>query len=181
MPIHIARPTTALLALAIAGTLVGTSAEAAGRPWGRPGGPPPHGWHHGGYRGYNDWFWIAGSGLLLYPYLAPQRPVIIEQHSDPVLVVPPQAAQNWYYCDSARAYYPHVQSCPEGWRAVPATPPAASVPAAAGAAQGQSAGQWYYCDAKAAYYPYVQECPSGWRATPATPADTATAQPGVQP
>ena len=26
----------------------------------------------------------------------------------------------WYYCPSARAYYPYVQSCPESWVAVPA-------------------------------------------------------------
>ncbi len=29
----------------------------------------------------------------------------------------------WYYCDSARAYYPYVSECKEGWRPVPATPP----------------------------------------------------------
>jgi hypothetical protein len=29
----------------------------------------------------------------------------------------------WYYCDSAQAYYPYVATCPEGWRAVPASPP----------------------------------------------------------
>jgi len=51
----------------------------------------------------------------------------------PVSAVPPapQAAApaasapagTWYYCDSARTYYPYVQSCPEGWRPVAATPP----------------------------------------------------------
>lgn len=51
----------------------------------------------------------------------------------PVSAVPPapQAAApaasapagTWYYCDSARAYYPYVQSCAEGWRPVAATPP----------------------------------------------------------
>jgi Family of unknown function (DUF6515) len=36
----------------------------------------------------------------------------------------PQAqAANWYYCDSAKAYYPYVSECKEGWRQVPATPP----------------------------------------------------------
>ena len=32
-------------------------------------------------------------------------------------------APNWYYCDSAKAYYPYVAECKEGWRQVPATPP----------------------------------------------------------
>jgi hypothetical protein len=30
----------------------------------------------------------------------------------------------WYYCDSAKGYYPYVSQCPEGWKNVPATPPA---------------------------------------------------------
>ena len=34
----------------------------------------------------------------------------------------PQAGV-WYYCESARGYYPYVQECREGWKAVPATPP----------------------------------------------------------
>lgn len=29
----------------------------------------------------------------------------------------------WYYCDSARAYYPYVAGCAEGWRTVPSAPP----------------------------------------------------------
>jgi Ni/Co efflux regulator RcnB len=32
-------------------------------------------------------------------------------------------APTWYYCASSRAYYPNVTQCPEGWQAVPATPP----------------------------------------------------------
>jgi len=34
----------------------------------------------------------------------------------------PQAGV-WYYCDSAKAYYPYVSACKEGWRQVPAVPP----------------------------------------------------------
>jgi hypothetical protein len=34
----------------------------------------------------------------------------------------PPAPQSWYFCESARAYYPYTQTCPEGWRSVPATP-----------------------------------------------------------
>jgi hypothetical protein len=36
---------------------------------------------------------------------------------------PPAAPGTWHYCESARAYYPYVTECREGWRAVPATPP----------------------------------------------------------
>jgi hypothetical protein len=35
-----------------------------------------------------------------------------------------QAPAVWYYCDSAKGYYPYVSQCPEGWKSVPATPPA---------------------------------------------------------
>ena len=37
---------------------------------------------------------------------------------------PPQAPGTWYYCESAKAYYPYVAECNEGWRPVAATPPA---------------------------------------------------------
>ncbi len=44
---------------------------------------------------------------------------------EPVYVQPPppQPAY-WYYCESARAYYPYVQQCPEGWLEVVPRPPA---------------------------------------------------------
>jgi len=31
----------------------------------------------------------------------------------------------WYYCESAKAYYPYVTECSENWRPVPAAPPPA--------------------------------------------------------
>lgn len=37
----------------------------------------------------------------------------------------PSAPASWYYCESAKAYYPYVSECREGWRTVPATPPQA--------------------------------------------------------
>ena len=57
------------------------------------------------------------------------------QSATPAPAPPPQAAAapgapgqsaagTWYYCESAKGYYPYVPACKEGWRAVPATPPA---------------------------------------------------------
>ena len=47
--------------------------------------------------------------------------------SPPAGQVPSSAAQpsagSWYYCESAKGYYPYIQDCKEGWRAVPAVPP----------------------------------------------------------
>ena len=59
---------------------------------------------------------------------APQP--MITQQPQPQYNAPPSnpnqpAAAVWYYCDSARAYYPYVAACNEGWRTVPAMPPPA--------------------------------------------------------
>jgi hypothetical protein len=48
--------------------------------------------------------------------------------SPPAGQAPSSAAQPpagvWYYCESSKTYYPYAQECREGWRQVPATPPA---------------------------------------------------------
>jgi len=36
---------------------------------------------------------------------------------------PSVSGGTWYYCNSAKAYYPYVGECKEGWQQVPATPP----------------------------------------------------------
>jgi hypothetical protein len=110
-------------------------------------GGGPHvggGWHGGGPR-----WWGLGLGLSLgwdaayfgnpyfdypypeyyYPYS--QSTVIVEPSSLPMspqgttVVAPPNSpsTSNWYYCDSAKGYYPYVTQCPEPWRMVPAVPP----------------------------------------------------------
>ena len=50
--------------------------------------------------------------------VAPQAPVMVA----PTMSAPPQPAQTWSYCESSKTYYPYVQSCPEGWKSVPAQP-----------------------------------------------------------
>ena len=95
------------------------------------------------HRGWR-WGWGLGTGLIVggvigaelgrpyyYPptYVYTPTPVVVQQ---PVIVqqlnsdgqTPPQASVQtmWNYCESSRAYYPNVQSCPEGWKIVPATP-----------------------------------------------------------
>jgi hypothetical protein len=107
---------------------------------GRRGG----GWHRGGA----GW-WGVGLGLGLgweagyfgspyypyadfyYPYVpstgivesVPQPTAPVEQPSSP------PATSNWYYCESAKAYYPYVRQCPEPWKIVPAVPPQTSATA----------------------------------------------------
>ena len=45
-------------------------------------------------------------------------------YAPPAVVVVPGAPANgpWYYCQSARAYYPQVPTCQEPWVQVPPTP-----------------------------------------------------------
>lgn len=107
-----------------------TPAYAAGHGWGRGGG---RGWGGG---------WIAPALIggviaydLTYPYpvyaqpypvYAQPYPVYTEPYpvyAQPVPVQPP--AQLWYYCASAKGYYPYVPGCPEGWMSVPAQLPQA--------------------------------------------------------
>ena len=65
-----------------------------------------------------------------YPYRGYEQPYAI---APPIAAPPPSGQQyapgpapapggSWYYCDSARGYYPYVTQCPEAWRAVSAVP-----------------------------------------------------------
>lgn len=138
-----------------------------------PRGPAFHG-HPGGHwvehnRGpYWSGWWI-GSPWFFYPPPYPNPPIIVQTPApEPVVVqAAPQPVQHWYYCESAKTYYPYVQNCPEGWRSVAAVPPTAnSASPAPGTAPRSS---WYYCESAQAYYPYARRCPEGWRAVPANP------------
>jgi hypothetical protein len=80
--------------------------------------------HHNRHHHHNrhDAVWgVLGAGLVLgaialaaEPYRPPPAPVV-------VVPVRPSAGV-WNYCASSGNYYPYVEYCPEGWRAVPATP-----------------------------------------------------------
>jgi len=65
----------------------------------------------------NDTYYVSAPGGAGYAVAVPPSAV------EPAITPPPTAPGSWYYCDSAKAYYPYVQECKEGWRAVPAVPP----------------------------------------------------------
>jgi len=84
--------------------------------------------------------WVGGVPYYYandsYYALAPGGYAVVPPPADPSTAPPPQAAVapsqpqaapapagNWYYCDSAKSYYPNVSQCAEGWRTVPSTPP----------------------------------------------------------
>jgi hypothetical protein len=95
-------------------------------------------WRHESHEGRWGWWWIVGPTWYfypepVYPYPNPyEPPVAVIVQPAPAKAPPPPPPQNWYYCESAKGYYPYVPACPGGWRAVPATPgtPPASPPAA---------------------------------------------------
>jgi hypothetical protein len=86
------------------------------------GGRWIHDWHDGRF----GWWWFTGGYWYfypqpIYPYPDYVPPAVVVQQAPPVPSgLPP--AQNWYYCDNPKGYYPYVASCGTAWREVPATP-----------------------------------------------------------
>ena len=101
-----------------------------------------HGGWHGGWRGgvfvggpwwWGDpWWWGPpylypypyGYGYGYYPpyadYPPPDAPSVYLQQPPPAREQPVQGY--WYYCASAKGYYPKVPKCPEDWIKVPPAP-----------------------------------------------------------
>ncbi len=108
-----------------------------------------HHHHHGGHSrvfiGTSFWwdppypYWYYPYPYYPYPYypyyVYPPAPPVVIYEEPPVYIQqpPPQQApaappsvpveSYWYYCQSAQAYYPSVQQCPEAWIKVPPRAP----------------------------------------------------------
>lgn len=87
--------------------------------------PSRHARHfdHRPHRHYGPAWGVLGAGLALGAIAltidGPRPPVVVR----PIVTAPARPpGQLWYFCESAGAYYPYVNYCAEGWRAVPATP-----------------------------------------------------------
>jgi hypothetical protein len=121
-----------LFSLIVVGVLL--SSAATSDAWSRGGGwHGGGGWHSGGPRvfiGFSPaYYW--GSPYWYYPPPAyGYAPPVVVQEQPPVYVQQPPAApappapsasapSYWYYCASAREYYPRVETCPETWVKVP--------------------------------------------------------------
>lgn len=111
-----------ILAGLLAITLLAGSLPALAGPHGRGGhyyGPPAPRHHH--YRGPGP-IALGLAGLALGTVLyAIATPPVVAAPVAPAIVVPPPppSARTAYFCESYQAYYPSIQHCPEGWRAVP--------------------------------------------------------------
>jgi len=66
----------------------------------------------------------APPNVAAAPAPAPQAPPSAAAPPPAPQAAAPAQAGTWFYCESAKAYYPYVAECKEGWRQVPATPPA---------------------------------------------------------
>jgi hypothetical protein len=90
--------------------------------WARGG----HGGHGGArfgvgvYVGGPWWGGWWGPSYYYNPPLVIQQPVV----QTPTIMQTAPAANYWYFCRSANAYYPYVKDCPSGWEQVTPTPPA---------------------------------------------------------
>ena len=74
------------------------------------------------------WWWVVGGVWYfypspVYPYPSPWEPPPVALVTPLVATAPPAPpAQYWYFCESAKTYYPYVATCPGGWKQVPAVP-----------------------------------------------------------
>ena len=83
---------------------------------GHPVFPARPRFHHGAVRGHG--VVVVGPTFWWGPwwYYPPPPQVVVQ----PAPVIVGQPAQSyWYYCPSAKAYYPTAPTCPEAWIKVP--------------------------------------------------------------
>jgi hypothetical protein len=99
------------------------------------------GWNPGWAWGPGFWGWSVGAPIVVAPAtgawaLPPSATVYVERAPEaplaPVAPAAPAAPRSeappeglwWYWCNSANAYYPYVNTCPEPWqRVAPQVPP----------------------------------------------------------
>jgi len=75
-----------------------------------------------GYPYYYDWYYYPRAAYVeRYPMSTPDDAATTEAPVGPG--APTQGPLYMNYCESAKAYYPKVTSCPEGWKFLPAQPP----------------------------------------------------------
>lgn len=105
------------LLLALVGVLASESAQAHGR------GRLSLGFHFGA-----PYYWGPYWGPWWYhpaPYYYPGPTVVVPAQPTTYIEQGNESSGWWYYCDTARGYYPYVKECPSGWQRVPPAPPPA--------------------------------------------------------
>jgi hypothetical protein len=116
-----------VLAIAFIGVALVLGTASFGQAVGVHGSPGfsghPHAGHFDGHRfdahhGFHHFDRHAhGSVIIGAPFYWPP---VYPYDEPPAYTYEAPAPSYWYYCQSAGAYYPTVQSCPEAWVPVPA-------------------------------------------------------------
>jgi hypothetical protein len=83
-------------------------------------GPGYWGWP--GYWGAPYWGGYYGGGYYPGPTTVYTEPRVYVER-DEAAPAPNGGGQWWYWCQSAKGYYPYVASCSEGWQRVSPQPP----------------------------------------------------------
>ena len=104
-----------LVAAAVAATVVPSDAHGRWRGGvyfgvGPYWGPYPYYWYPPPYYVYRP------------PAVVVEEPPVYVERPPAAPPAPPAATAYWYYCESAKGYYPTVPSCPEEWIKVPERP-----------------------------------------------------------
>jgi hypothetical protein len=69
---------------------------------------------------YPPYYYYPPAPVYYSPVVIQSPPVYTERYD----AAPAAETQSyWYYCSSAKGYYPYVKDCPGGWQKVSPTPP----------------------------------------------------------
>lgn len=66
------------------------------------------------YWGYPYWYYPPPVVYSAPPVIVQETPPVYVQQPAPAPAPAPEQ-QYWYYCESAKGYYPTVPNCPEQW------------------------------------------------------------------
>lgn len=77
----------------------------------------------GPYWGPYPYYWYPPPYYVYRPpAVVVEEPPVYVERPPAAPPAPPAATAYWYYCESAKGYYPTVPSCPEEWVKVPERP-----------------------------------------------------------
>lgn len=86
---------------------------------------------------WGPWYSPPPPSYYYAPYYAPSYPPVVVERvapvylerqtpqslSAPIAPIPGPQTNFWYYCRTAKGYYPYVRECPGGWQKVLPKPP----------------------------------------------------------
>lgn len=89
-------------------------------PWGGYWGPGYWGPGYWGGPGYGYGYGYYGAPVVVVP----SEPRVYVERDEAYSSAPSASGQQqwWYWCASAKGYYPYVSACSEGWQRVPPQP-----------------------------------------------------------